>query len=68
MNKQPDNIEILPPELPKDVALNLLQHAAAEQDEWLLDEALAESFPASDSIAISPHSPCRPTLSIKKSR
>ena len=26
-------------------------------DEWLLDEALAETFPASDSIAVSPHSP-----------
>ena len=25
-------------------------------DEWLLDEALAETFPASDSIAVSPHS------------
>jgi hypothetical protein len=30
---------------------------AARHDEWLLDEALAETFPASDSIAISPHSP-----------
>jgi hypothetical protein len=29
---------------------------AAGHDEWLLDEALAETFPASDSIAVSPHS------------
>ena len=28
----------------------------ARHDEWLLDEALAETFPASDSIAVSPHS------------
>lgn len=28
----------------------------AGHDEWLLDEALAETFPASDSIAVSPHS------------
>lgn len=26
-------------------------------DEWLLDEALAETFPASDPIAVSPNSP-----------
>jgi hypothetical protein len=26
-------------------------------DEWLLDEALGETFPASDSIAVSPHLP-----------
>jgi hypothetical protein len=65
MNKQPDNIEILPPELPKDIALNSLQHAAAEHDEWL--QALAETFPASDSIAVSPHSLLRAASSIKKS-
>ncbi len=29
---------------------------AARHDEWLLDEALAETFPASDSIAVSPRS------------
>ena len=29
----------------------------AGHDEWLLDEALGETFPASDSIAVSPHSP-----------
>jgi hypothetical protein len=26
-------------------------------DEWLLDEALVETFPASDPIAVSPNSP-----------
>lgn len=30
---------------------------AARHVEWLLDEALAETFPASDSIAVSPRSP-----------
>jgi hypothetical protein len=29
----------------------------AGHDEWLLDEALAETFPASDSVAVSPHLP-----------
>lgn len=29
----------------------------AGHDEWLLDEALTETFPASDSIAVSPYSP-----------
>lgn len=29
----------------------------AGHDEWLLDEALAETFPASDSIAVSPYPP-----------
>ena len=29
---------------------------AADHDEWLLDEALAETFPASDPIAVSPYS------------
>jgi hypothetical protein len=28
---------------------------AAGHDEWLLDEALAETFPASDPIAVSPY-------------
>ena len=28
-----------------------------EHDEWLLDEALIETFPASDPIAVSPNSP-----------
>ena len=35
----------------------LLPSDMAGHDEWLLDEALAETFPASDSIAVSPHSP-----------
>jgi len=28
-----------------------------EHDEWLLDEALIETFPASDPIAVSPNAP-----------
>jgi hypothetical protein len=28
-----------------------------EHDEWLLDEALIETFPASDPIAVSPNTP-----------
>jgi hypothetical protein len=39
-------------ELFEDVSATSLR-TAAEHDEWLLDEALAETFPASDSIAIS---------------
>lgn len=42
-------LKVTPSELP-------LPHVAGH-DEWLLDEALAETFPASDSIAVSPYSP-----------
>jgi len=31
-------------------------------DEWLLDEALIETFPASDPIAVSPNSPAADEL------
>jgi hypothetical protein len=41
----------------KGTSLALPLPAIAGHDEWLLDEALAETFPASDSIAVSPHSP-----------
>jgi hypothetical protein len=42
-------LKVTPFELP-------LAHSA-EHDEWLLDEALTETFPASDPIAISSNSP-----------
>jgi hypothetical protein len=38
-------LKVISPEAPRD---------ADAHDEWLLDEALGESFPASDSIAVSP--------------
>ena len=37
---------------------------AEEHDEWLLDEALAETFPASDAIAVSPYRQSRPLRTI----
>jgi hypothetical protein len=42
-------LEVATPELP---LTDLAGH-----NEWLLDEALAETFPASDSIAVSSYSP-----------
>jgi hypothetical protein len=38
-----------------------VQQTAEGHDEWLLDEALGETFPASDAIAVSPSA----TLSVK---
>jgi len=35
----------------------LLILARREHEEWLLDEALRETFPASDPIAVTPQSP-----------
>jgi hypothetical protein len=46
-----------PTEVPKITPFELPLPDIAGHDEWLLDEALAETFPASDSIAVSPHSP-----------
>jgi hypothetical protein len=37
----------------------LLILAQREHEEWLLDEALRETFPASDPIAVTPQSPPR---------
>ena len=39
-------LNVISPEAPR----------AEGHDEWRLDEALAETFPASDSIAVSPYS------------
>jgi len=61
MSKQPHTasgprirrLKVISPELPLS--------DAAGHDEWLLDEALAETFPASDPIAVSPY----PSVSAK---
>ncbi len=52
MTKQPHRASGLPTKLLKVVSPEPLRHAEGH-DEWLLDEALAETFPASDSIAVS---------------
>ncbi len=41
----------------KATSSDLPQRDTAGHDEWLLDEALAGTFPASDSIAVSVHVP-----------
>lgn len=55
--KQPYTASGLPTKARKVTSSELPLADAAGHDEWLLDEALAETFPASDSIAVSPHSP-----------
>lgn len=55
MAKQLHRVPELPTALPKVSAIEPPLHAEGH-DEWLLDEALAETFPASDSIAVSPYS------------
>jgi len=56
MVKRPHSGLGLPAKLLEVAAPEGSRHAE-DHDEWLLDEALAESFPASDSIAVSPYSP-----------
>ena len=54
-----------PPHAPGGVPAGMLKVTASElppphtpeHDEWLLDEALIETFPASDPIAVSPNAP-----------
>lgn len=53
MIKLPHSIDDLPTKMLEGISTASLW-SAAEHDEWLLDEALAETFPASDSIAVSP--------------
>lgn len=57
MTKQPYTPSGLPTSVPKLTSPELPLPGVAGHDEWLLDEALAETFPASDSIAVSPYSP-----------
>jgi hypothetical protein len=53
MIKQPHSAFGLPTKLLKVISSEPPRHAEGH-DKWLLDEALAETFPASDSIAVSP--------------
>lgn len=53
MIKKPYSAIGLPTKLLKVILSELPRHAEGH-DEWLLDEALAETFPASDSIAVTP--------------
>ena len=57
MTNQWYNASCLPTRVLKVTSTEVLLPDVAGHDEWLLDEALAETFPASDSIAVSPHSP-----------
>jgi hypothetical protein len=57
MTKQPYAASAPPARGLKIISSELPLPAVAGHDEWLLDEALAETFPASDSIAVSPYSP-----------
>ena len=56
MTKQSYNASCLPTRVLKVTSSEVLLPDVAGHDEWLLDEALAETFPASDSIAVSRHS------------
>ena len=55
MARHPNTVAGLPAKILKVTPFELPKSAA--HDEWLLDEALIETFPASDPIAVSPNSP-----------
>ena len=55
--KKPYTASGLPTSILKVTSSELPLPDVAGHDEWLLDEALAETFPASDSIAVSSYSP-----------
>lgn len=57
VSRQPATVAGLPAKTLKVTAFELPALHTPEHDEWLLDEALAETFPASDPIAISSDSP-----------
>ena len=57
MSRQPSTAAGLPAKTLKVTSFELPPAHTPEHDEWLLDEALAETFPASDPIAVSPNSP-----------
>jgi hypothetical protein len=56
MTKQSYVASAVPTRRPEVILSALPLPGAADHDEWLLDEALAETFPASDPIAVSPYS------------
>jgi len=55
MTRQPSTTTGPPMRGLKTTAPELHLPDVAGHDEWLLDEALAETFPASDPIAVSPY-------------
>ena len=57
MSKQPHTVSSLPMKRLKVISAELPPYDVAGHDEWLLDEALAETFPASDPIAVSRYPP-----------
>ena len=57
MPRQPSTSAGLPARVLKVTSSELPLPHSPEHDEWLLDEALIETFPASDPIAVSPNSP-----------
>lgn len=56
MTKQTYVASAVPTKGPRGIAFELPVPGATGHDEWLLDEALDETFPASDPIAVSPYS------------
>ncbi len=54
MTQRPDTARGSPGKVPVPVLSEAPLVEIDGHDEWLLDEALAESFPASDSIAVTP--------------
>lgn len=57
MTKQPYTASGLPTRVRKITSSELPLPDVEGHNEWLLDEALGETFPASDSIAVSWYSP-----------
>ena len=62
MTKQPHTPAGLPAKVLKVTSVELPPPHAPGHDEWLLDEALIETFPASDPIAVSANSPAHEVL------
>ena len=60
MSRHPSTAAGLPAKVLKVTSFELPAPHTPEHDEWLLDEALAETFPASDPIAVSPNSDSAP--------
>ncbi len=56
MTKQSYVASAVPTKGPRIISSALPLPDVADHDEWLLDEALAETFPASDPIAVSLYS------------
>jgi hypothetical protein len=57
MSKQPPPAPGLPAKSLKVTANELPPAHTPHHDEWLLDEALADTFPGTDPIAVAPNAP-----------